>query len=87
MTNRERLDKFKTLYKAIKDHRITTAITEEDKFLGVVYKEVEIISIKKGTKDIADTHIFFCKVKTIEEYIEKLSPYIIKKEILIEEKV
>ena len=85
MTNRERLDKFKTLYKAKQGYYITTAITEEDKILGVVFKEVEIVSTKRGTKDIANTHIFYCKVKTIQEYIEQLSPYIVSKVEIKEE--
>lgn len=84
MTNRERLDKFKTLYKCKEGFTISTAITEEDKILGVVFKEVEIVSTKRGTRDVCNSHIFYCKVKTIQEYIEKLEPYLIKKEILIE---
>lgn len=84
MTNRERLDKFKTLYKCKEGFTIQTAITTEDKFLGVVFKIVEIRSYKKNTKDNAETHIFYCKVKTIQEYIEQLTPYIEKVEKLIE---
>jgi Mg/Co/Ni transporter MgtE len=84
MTNRERLDKFKSLYKLKEDFTILLAITTDDKFLGVVYKKIEIKSKKTGIKDIAESHIHYSRVNTIQEFIKNLEPYIIKKEILIE---
>jgi len=84
MTNIERLDKFKTLYKCKKGFKLIVGITEADKFLGVVYKEIEIVSRKTGIKDIAEGHIKYVKVNTIQEFIEQLTLYIIKNEILIE---
>jgi len=85
MTNRERLDKFKTLYKCNKGFKLIVAVTEADKFLGVVYKEIEIISKKSGIKDIAEGHIKYVKVNTIQEFIVELTPYITRIEYLIEQ--
>ncbi len=87
MTNRERLDKFKTLYKMREGFTCIIAVSGDDKFVGAIYKRGELTSKKTNEISVYEEHIFYCRVNTIQEYIEKLSPYIIKKEILIEEKV
>lgn len=82
MNNKERLDKFKTLYKPKEEFTLLVAITQQDKFLGVVYRKVEIVSTRRGTKNIAETHIFYCKVVTIQEFLKELEPYIILQQTL-----
>jgi len=84
MTNRERLDKFKNLYRIREGFTGLIAITTDDKFLGAIYKKIEIKSKKTGIQDIAEGHIHYCRVNTIQEFIKELESYIIKKEILIE---
>lgn len=74
MTQQERLDKFKTLYKPIVGHSILTGISDEGHLVGVVYKNVEIVSKRYG-KEIAETHIFYSKVKDMLQFIKELEPY------------
>jgi len=76
MTNQERLDKFKTLYRMREGFTSVIAITSDDKFLAAIYKKTEIVSKKTNELNVHEGHIFYCRVNTIQEYIEKLSPYI-----------
>jgi hypothetical protein len=81
MNNQERLDKFKATYKPREEYTFLVALTGEDKFLGVVYKKVEIKSTRFGTKDIAETHIKYVKTGDIKEFIKQLDMYIEQRQV------
>ncbi len=82
MTQQERLDKFKSTYKPREGFTLLIALTDEDKFLGVVYKKVEIISTRFKTRDVAEAHNFYVKDADIKVFIRQLDKYIEQAEVL-----
>jgi hypothetical protein len=86
MTQQERLDKFKTLYKPKEGYTMLFSLT--DTFNAWVFKRVQIIS-RKGLvfklnfspDDYADTYLCYVGNKDIQEFIKELDNYIEKKSI------
>jgi predicted CopG family antitoxin len=79
MTQQERLDKFKTLYKPKEGYTMLLSIYNES-FNAWLFIKIEIVN-KKGNKDIAERYIGLVKDKDIQEFIKQLDKYIEKKSI------
>jgi hypothetical protein len=80
MTQQERLDKFKTLYKPKEGYTMLLSLCNGDLFVSWIFKKIQITS-KRGIKDDAETMVGVVKNKDIQEFIKQLDNYIEKKSI------
>ena len=70
------MNKIFVTHKQKEGFKILVGVTATNSILGVVYKQVSIVSAKHSTTDIAETNVYYDKVSNSDEFIKSFNAYL-----------